>query len=93
MEEYIEKRAALDEAKKHLIEQGCDCEVMIAIFEELQGLPTADVAPVVHGKWIPTTCIDLQSGEWGKYRCSLCGRIEIVREPYCNCGAKMDLEE
>lgn len=60
---------------------------------DLSFLSTADIAPVVHGKWIPTTCIDLQSGEWEKYRCSLCGRIEIVREPYCNCGAKMDLEE
>lgn len=61
--------------------------------EEFDAFPEADVMPVVHGKWIPTTCIDLQSGEWEKYRCSLCGRIEIVREPYCNCGAKMDLEE
>jgi len=23
------------------------------------------------------------------YRCSICGRNEHVKEPYCNCGAKM----
>ena len=25
--------------------------------------------------------------------CSLCGRVEIKKEPYCNCGAKMDVKE
>lgn len=100
MDEYIEKRAALDEAKKHLIEQGCDCEVMIAIFEELQGLPTADVAPVVHGLWLPehhkdkVSQTEYHSYIW--YHCSECGRRLIgcrnPREaPYCHCGAKMDL--
>ena len=91
MDEYIEKRAALDEAKKHLIEQGCDCEVMIAIFEELQGLPTADVAPVVHGRWVYGEDVDIQ--------CSVCGADAFtegdyrqVKSRYCpNCGAKMDL--
>ena len=93
MDEYIEKRAALDEAKKHLIEQGCDCEVMIAIFEELQGLPTADVAPVVHGRWVYGEDVDIQ--------CSVCGADAFtegdyrqVKSRYCpNCGAKMDLTE
>ena len=27
------------------------------------------------------------------YKCSRCGRTEKVKEPYCNCGAKMDLED
>ena len=93
MAEYIEKRAALDEAKKHLIEQGCDCEVMIAIFEELQGLPTADVAPVVHGRWVYGEDVDIQ--------CSVCGadaftegNYRQVKSRYCpNCGANMDLED
>ena len=86
--------------KKHLIEQGCDCEVMIAIFEELQGLPTADVAPVVHGLWLPehhkdkVSQTEYHSYIW--YHCSECGRRLIgyrdPREaPYCHCGAKMDL--
>ena len=93
MAEYIEKRAALDEAKKHLIEQGCDCEAMIAIFEELQGLPTADVAPVVHGRWVYGEDVDIQ--------CSVCGADAFtegdyrqVKSRYCpDCGAKMDLED
>lgn len=24
------------------------------------------------------------------YVCSICGREEVKKEPYCNCGAKMD---
>lgn len=58
---------------------------------------TADVQPVVHGKWI-----DHMVRDW---RCSECGeKIHKVRkvDGYCyndkpnychNCGAKMDLEE
>lgn len=98
MDEYIEKRTALDKAKKHLIEQECDCEVVLAIFEELQGLPAADVAPVRRGKWIPEHHKDQVSQteyhSYTLYRCSECGQRLIgyrdPREaPYCHCGAKM----
>ena len=53
----------------------------------------SDVVPVVHGRWEDDVYTDPYGGKWTKYRCSLCGRIEVVKEPYCNCGAKMDLEE
>ena len=36
-----------------------------------------------HGKWIlvkPYT-----------FACSLCGRLEEHQEPFCNCGAKMEI--
>lgn len=55
--------------------------------------PAADVAPVVHGKWIT---ID------GISRCSECGYIpaydsaidDLFYSPFCpNCGAKMDGKE
>lgn len=61
--------------------------------EEFDRFPTADVAPVVHGRWE-------QVKEWAtkaKYRCSVCGReimsavkVNIEKYPYCHCGAKMD---
>lgn len=62
--------------------------------------PAADVAPVVHGKWIPehhkdrVSQTEYHSYIW--YHCSECGRRLIgcrdTREaPYCHCGAKMDL--
>lgn len=71
----------------------------IGIDQAIDELPAADVAPVVHGRWI----IDK-----GLYRCSICNHLwselwwaEIVPlekmteiMPYCpKCGAKMDGED
>ena len=53
-----------------------------------------DAVPVVHGRWIPHTiyaaddCSD--SIGLAGYKCSVCGRFESEKEPYCNCGARMD---
>lgn len=58
--------------------------------------PCVDVEPVRHGEWRlvrrMTAC--------GEYECSVCGRIETFcrfnkpeNNPYCHCGAKMNLEE
>lgn len=54
----------------------------------LEKLPSADVAPVVHGVWVRVHKIDPISG----YRCSKCRHIVgFDLTPYCpNCGAKMD---
>lgn len=61
-----------------------------AVRRLLMQAPTADVAPVVHSKWI------WDSGS--RYECEACGNTtevdEITGTPiynYCpNCGAKMD---
>ena len=53
--------------------------------EYLYELPTADVAPVVHGYWIPC--------DNGGYCCSHCDTRIAFRlgQRFCfNCGAKMD---
>lgn len=69
-----------------------DCEDVI---NSIESAPTADVAPVVHGEWI-TCCNEprLTSTSAGAskfwFECSLCGRQETQKEPYCHCGAKMD---
>lgn len=55
----------------------------------LDNIPTADVVPVVHGKWISFLDGDHIMPE-RYYRCSRCGRVESRRQPYCHCGAKMD---
>lgn len=61
--------------------------------------PTIDAVPVVHGRWEEYDRFICNSD--GKpiekigiiWRCSECGREEDYREPYCHCGAKMDLED
>ena len=55
--------------------------------EYLYELPTADVAPVVHGRWIP-----FHSKISGDIQyCSACEIGFVAKSDYCpHCGAKMD---
>lgn len=72
------------------------------LYDEMKDLPSADVSPVVHGKWdeIPNQYMSVV-GKDGSYHgnvtsCSVCHEINpnAYKTNYCpNCGAKMDLEE
>ena len=86
MAEYIERGFALDVVKRTSGDYA-------AAFAEIAHAPAADVAPVVHGRWVKEVYRDPYGADWTKYHCSLCGRVEIKKEPYCNCGAKMDVKE
>lgn len=96
MTDYIRRTDAVKIAEKYGLANGsvlgrhtglADC-----IASEISGLPAADVAEVVHGRWIWN-----EEGEidWEQfYRCSNCGDKEYWESNFCpNCGAKMDLEE
>ena len=49
----------------------------------INGIPAADVAEVVHGRWI--------LHDDGVFTCSECGNAESNDSYYCRlCGAKMD---
>ena len=64
---------------------------IMAIERDVRDMPAADVAPVVHGKWI-------YEGNSQAWVCSRCGR-GVNADPegidlYCyHCGAKMDEKE
>ena len=75
------------------------------VLREVSDTPAADVAPVVHGRWIPSesdfddddTLFDVE--EWCDWQCSACREDICYEDPmpprllpkYCpNCGAKMD---
>ena len=65
------------------------------VLDLLDAAPTADVVEVKHGCWIDniekaTTVAGVTKEYMIGYRCSLCGRQELAKEPYCNCGAKMN---
>ena len=80
--------------------------VVKLIKEELGKVPAADVAPVVHGLWIPIRESEMTGWDpavagrdpIGGYICSACKEEavydcndEFVLSKYCpNCGAKMD---
>lgn len=95
MGEYIDREKLIDTIKNDCLEmvyytksEAIDC---------INAEPAADVAPVVHGKWIEV-CDEMQDILKERdpyimirgYRCSRCGRFEEKIEPYCNCGAKME---
>ena len=96
MTDYIKRTDAVKIAEKYGLANGsvlgrhtglADC-----IARDITELPAADVAEVVHGRWIWN-----EEGEidWEQfYRCSNCGNKEYWESNFCpNCGAKMDLEE
>lgn len=77
MAEYIEREALIEDFKSC----GADKGLVDAIVYRINQHPAADVEVVRHGKWVDKeTC----------YTCSLCGRVERMKEPYCHCGARMD---
>lgn len=94
MDEYI-KREALLKSKDWLALQEFDKARAKVI---ILGQPAADVVEVRHGEWKCTTRAPKRVDgyyHWGApletiFVCSECGRAEKNKEPYCNCGAKMD---
>lgn len=84
MDEYIDRAVAVSQAN-FIHGRWDDVYVSAAT---LMAIPAADVAPVVHGRWISFLDGDHIMPE-RYYRCSRCGRVESRRQPYCHCGAKM----
>jgi hypothetical protein len=81
--EYIEREAAINKFSDLL-------PIGRSIRQSILEVPVADVAPVIHGEWeVYTEYYNFGLYQVG-WRCSLCGRIETDKQPYCNCGAKMD---
>lgn len=85
-------RALLNDAPEQVSysrEDAADC---------IRYMDVADVAPVVHGRWI-------YIGKYGEYECSVCHGIDtdcsdyysshvVTEQDYCpNCGARMDEAE
>ena len=92
MDEYIKKSYAID-AVLDVYYDTPDIDLSGEKFEAaILKIPVADVAPVRHGRWITKQEKDTFAGYLYSYECSECGRVEQCKEPYCNCGAKMDGE-
>ena len=91
MAEYIDKQAFID----HMM----GTSRYFTVKFDIESFPTADVAPIVHGRW------ELEYETYGKMRCSVCKKEALIEKAiddvgvttnyvdsnYCpNCGAKMD---
>ena len=85
MAEYIEREAAI----RVVNGQSSLTMTRSSLIDSISKLPAADVAPVVHGRWVPTKAPFMNECE----DCSVCGYRTVWgrRYNYCpNCGAKMD---
>lgn len=95
--EYIDR-----EAVRKIVCEDCErifpdipCEPSeCLLLSALKKLPAADVRSVKRGRWVEHYETYDCHPEWGEvqygYICSLCGRWEYEREPFCNCGAVME---
>lgn len=92
MAEYIKRETVLERAEYY------NNYRLIIPAEAIKAIPAADVAPVVHGRWIYIR-------KYGEYECSVCHGIDtdcsdyysshvVTEQDYCpNCGARMDKVE
>lgn len=87
--EVIKHTAAIAPKEFHISEEDDIADFNFEIYawkKDFLSIPSADVAPVRHGRWIEATRDDPCY-----YVCSICGKMVDIEENYCpNCGAKMD---
>ena len=89
MAEYIEREAVLSKLREAVKHKGMGAAIAGVLIRYIERIPAADVAPVVHGRWIP-----FHSEAAGDIQyCSACDVGCTWKPNYCpNCGARMDGE-
>ena len=100
MTEYIE-RGKTRESYEKLTRSYVYSDAYIAdwrLDEMIESIPSADVAPVKHGRWIEYTKVIIPEpyNKWEQaWKCSECGFDDgFVAYNFCpNCGAKMDIPD
>jgi len=104
MAEYIEKDAILSKCEEiwnnadETTQTGVDTiNTIDEITDFIESLPSADVQPVKHGRWIDCTFYDPYEKSWEQnyeFKCGNCGH-KIYNKPnddnlFCgHCGARM----
>ena len=97
MAEYIERETFLKDIEERYClpckevgkdHNGCKCRACWV--DDMRGdvidAPAADVAPVVHGRWL---CVDTDTEQF--FLCNRCKKKEFWESNYCPwCGARMD---
>lgn len=100
MKDYISRAEAINEIMNDMVENATPDDKLYntglhRAMSRIDNIPTADVVPVVHGKWEE---FDELYGDT-TYKCSVCGEPWTLIDGtpqdnnmhYCpNCGAKMD---
>lgn len=90
MSDYIKREDAL----KAVDDIVCDAGDAERTCDRIIDLPSEDVAPVRHGRWIEHYKSDAPPTLRSRWTCSWCGNVQTYgATDYCpNCGARMDGE-
>ena len=93
MDEYIKRKDLLENISNVEFTDAAEARGANKILDRIKWTPAANVAPVVYGRWEPVLddVWNLPTPVCVGCRCSVCGRDEQHKEPYCNCGARMDV--
>ena len=100
MSELIDRQKVLEIAMSYCPDDdGCYSKAghdMREMLDEIEALPTIEVEPVCHGRWVPTEYDSYADGSpvWDKWECSECGNEHSGEEDtltsFCpDCGADM----
>ena len=89
MSDYISREDAVDDLHTQLMYRMGTDDMKRRLDDWVKTLPSADVAPVRHGKWTHKPDV------YGVVYCSECNyELHANSTSFCpNCGAKMDGEE
>ena len=102
MDDYISRQTAIDALEGEISVTGrANAEAVLGyanlICDRIKRLPSEDVVPVRHGRWIPKFDGKFQGGAYW-FDCSECGHTvtggNLSGKHFCeNCGARMDGEQ
>lgn len=86
----IQDKKILEGKSRHrTIHYGTKLETLNNVLKTIDEIQGADVAPVIHSKWLMRTLKNKTD-----FVCSHCSLVMNVEFPYCpDCGARMDMDE
>ena len=88
MTDYIKREDALEQFDYYDLGEYLTTQIRGMLMD----IPSADVAPVRHGRWEDEFKEDAEAFVKHRYVCTVCGNWQTYgKTAYCpNCGAKMD---
>lgn len=95
MSDYIKREDALEQFDYYDLGEYLTTQIRGMLMD----VPSADVAPIIHGDWKEEK---ITFNKWGGdvatektlWRCSVCGHEDSILTNYCSkCGARMDGEK
>lgn len=91
MSDYIKREDALEQFDYYDLGEYLTTQIRGMLMD----IPSADVAPVMHGHWVESFKVNATPTLRSRWTCSWCGNVQTYgATDYCpNCGARMDAKK